>query len=95
MHEAPIKRSLYRPALWAGVERIPGIFLVLASIALATTAIMKGPVWLLAVAAVIGGGGWSLLRHLAEFDPHFFRVVPVWAFKRTDHYRAVQNLGQK
>ncbi|MDE3238895.1 MAG: VirB3 family type IV secretion system protein [Paracoccaceae bacterium] len=89
---APIKRSLHAPVLWAGVERVPGIVLVMVCLTVSFAAVMLGPIWLVALA--IGGffAGWSALRVLAEREPMFFQIVLRWLFRRSDVYKAVRNI---
>ncbi len=91
----PIKRSLHAPVLWAGVERVPGIVLVMLCLTLTFAAVMLGPIWLILVAIAGFLAGWSALRVLAEREPMFFQVVPRWLFRRADIYRAVRNIDDK
>ena len=88
---APIKSSLYRPTLWAGVERVPGIILVMTTLLLVVATVMLSIWWLGLVAAVYGIGGWKFLRMVAETDPFFLRVLWQWLRRGSDRYLAVSN----
>lgn len=88
---APIKSSLYRPTLWAGVERVPGIVLVMTTLLLVVACVMLSIWWLGLVAAVYGIGGWKFLRMVAESDPFFLRVLWQWLRRGSDRYLAVSN----
>lgn len=85
----PLRRSLVRPVLWAGVERVPGILVVMTALVLAVAAIMLGRAWLGILAGLVAAGGWSLLRVLAEHDPWFTQIVAAWLRNGSDRYLAV------
>lgn len=86
---SPLRRSLVRPVLWAGVERVPGILVVMTALVLAVAAIMLARAWLGILAGLVAVGGWSLLRALAEHDPWFTQVVAAWLRNGSDRYLAV------
>lgn len=88
---SPIKSSLYRPALWAGVERVPGIVVVMTTLLLFSAMVMLGIWWLGLVAAVFGPGSWKFLRMVAEQDPYFLRVLWQWLRRGSDRYLAVSD----
>jgi type IV secretory pathway TrbD component len=86
-----IKSSLYRPTLWAGVERVPGIVVVMGTILMMLATVMLSIWWLALVGAVFGIGGWKFLRMVAEHDPFFLRVLWQWLRRGADRYLAVSN----
>jgi type IV secretory pathway TrbD component len=88
---SPIKASLYRPALWAGVERVPGILIVMSTIFMTLASVMLSIWWLGLFAAVFGIGGWKFLRMVAEYDPFFLKVLWQWLRRGADRYLAVSN----
>ncbi|WP_419739482.1 VirB3 family type IV secretion system protein [Ruegeria sp.] len=76
MHPNPIYRSLTRPILWMGMERVPGALLVLGTGTLALAGLMLAGNYI-ATALILGAGGASTVgfARLAEHDPAFFRTL--------------------
>ena len=71
-----IRRSLYRPVTWMGMERIPGALFVLCFAGLGLMGFMYAKAYIstgfLVVCAAAGAVG---LRKIAEYDPIFFKVI--------------------
>lgn len=91
----PLYRSLWRPALWAGAERVPAILLTFFCLAVGLAGIMRHSLLLIGVAPALFLVGWTVLRRLAERDPRFCWRFAIWILRRADIYRAVRNLDDR
>lgn len=76
MRPLMIRRSLYRPVIWMGMERIPGALYVVCVACLGLMGFMyaKANILTLVLIAFAAAGAIGL-RKLAEYDPSFFKVI--------------------
>ena len=82
MRPAFIRKSLYRPVTWMGMERLPGALWIVVMGILSLMGLMYAKAYITtAVMVAFAGVGVSALRRLAEFDAAFFKVV----FRRKDY----------
>ena len=85
MRPNPTFRSLWRPILWTGMERIPGALWILLILMLVVMGLMLAGDYIATVLIVAAGTvGTVYLRKIAEKDPQLFRV---W-FRRLPHKTA-------
>lgn len=71
-----IRRSLYRPVTWMGMERVPGALFVLCVAGLSLMGFMYAKAYITtAILVAVAGAGAVGLRKLAEYDPIFFKVM--------------------
>lgn len=84
----PIFRSLTRPVLWMGMERVPGALLVLGTGMLTLTGLMfAGDYVVTALVVAVAAAGMVGLKKLAERDPQACRVI-LRRLQRRDIYPA-------
>ena len=71
-----IKRSLYAPVIWMGMERVPGAIWILSCGVLILMGFMYAKAYVMTLALVcLGAVGMVGLRKLADYDPFFFPVI--------------------
>ena len=74
--ESPIYRSLYRPVLWMGVERMVAIIFILSLGCLIAMAAMYAKAWAETVMLIAAASiGFALLRRRNLKDGMYFRLL--------------------
>ncbi len=80
---SPVRKSLTRPQLIFGCDRILFLLLLLICMALGLPGgLAAGSIFNMVLSVVIFGAGVQFLRFLTKFDPQAYSV-----FKRTIHYQ--------
>ena len=76
IREFPIFRSLYKPVLWMGVERMVAMFFVLGMGCLITMAAMYAKAWIeMGILIAFASVGFALLKRRNLKDGMYFRLL--------------------